>query len=1400
MKELRKELFEKIASSDKLSSFIQSSAVDGMWYWDLTDSSRYWISDSLWITLGYDPKEARENNIILESLTFPEDVQKASKASGEVVSDPSKRFKVTIRYWHKNGNIVYLDTRGTAVFDENGIPYRFFGIAHNITPQIETERRLKKERDRFKSIISSSDLGTWEWNVQTGETRFNDKWAEIIGYSLQELQPINIDTWIGNANSDDLEKSNNKLQNHFEGKSDFYVAEARMKHKAGHWVWVMDKGKVISWTEDGKPEWMVGTHQDITTKKRMERSLAKAYRNTQTLINSAPVSIAMFDSDMNYIAASPTWLKENGLENKAFIGINHYNVSSKISDSWKEVHKEALSGKTIQQDAELVNDINGQQRWIKWDVRPWYKESEIGGIIIYSDDITNLKLQKLELEKANELLLKTNEIAEIGHWKVDLVKMEVDWSDATKKIHEVSKDYKGKVEDGINFYKEGESRDKVAKIFNKAIAEGIPFDEELIIITAKGKERWVRTIGLPEMKDGQCIYIHGLFINIDKQKRYNDSVLNIAENYRSLLQSLPDKIYKTNAEGQMLASYGKGDFKEVITNSGFDDIEKEIKPTSLAKKLSDEYLLSVSEEKYFEHYDKEESSWFEVRIIPDIKSKSNLILIRDISKRKEAESELTEMGVLLERTNKIAGVGSWEVDLVDNSLTCNSTVKEILEIPKEFQLYQTNVPSFFTSEDYIAFRSSIRESIDNQATFDEEFQNLTFEGNRIWTRIVGYPEFEGSKCVRFYGVLLNIDTQKRTSEKMILKETQFRTAFESTELGMVIASVKGFIQDCNERFSDLMGYKKNDIIGSHFSRYTIKEEVAAEVEMLIEIEQGTRDSYTIEKKNVRKNGEEIWILLVISAIRDQNGNALHLIGQIFDIDEQKKTREQLKYSERRFKSVYNSTFQFIGFLKPDSVIVSLNNTALDFLGKKMEDVQGLKFAYGFWWNHTVEESDKLKDSLERAAQGEFIRYETKVFNKDLNSFTIDFSITPVWNDDGNIDILIVEGRQINELVAYRQQIEETALHLKSILDASTSIAIIEADPSGKILTFNKGAENLLGYSEEEALGSLRVADLHNKDVWNRWVSDIEGSDNINADKYSYQKVFEVINKKPDKTFEIEYQRKDKSVFPGLVSRTTIKDTSGSPKGVLVVVSDITQLKRSENDLKNLLNITTEQNKRLFNFAHIVSHNLRSHAGNLTMLLDLMIAENPNDKELEYIPYLKKAASGLMETITHLNKIAVMNANELTDLEEVDLSECVIKNINNLKAQILESNIELEVDVPKGMVVRAVPAYLESIIINLLTNAIKYRSEKRVPLIAVNATIKDDYIIINIEDNGIGIDLEKYGTKIFGLYSTFHDGKKVRDSRGIGLFITKNQVEAMGGKIEVSSIPDIGTRFSVRLLK
>jgi len=148
----------------------------------------------------------------------------------------------------------------------------------------ETEKSLRRSEERLDMAIKGTGAGLWDWNIQTGEIVFNERWAEIVEYTMEELSPANIETWNKLAHPDDLEKSSQLLEKHFAGETDYYICEVRIKHKDGHWVWVLDRGKVFEWDANGKPVRIAGTRLDITERVQAEEELKKHRDHLEQLV------------------------------------------------------------------------------------------------------------------------------------------------------------------------------------------------------------------------------------------------------------------------------------------------------------------------------------------------------------------------------------------------------------------------------------------------------------------------------------------------------------------------------------------------------------------------------------------------------------------------------------------------------------------------------------------------------------------------------------------------------------------------------------------------------------------------------------------------------------------------------------------------------------------------------------------------------------------------------------------------------------------------------------------------------------------------------------------------------------------------------------------------------------
>lgn len=284
---------------------------------------------------------------------------------------------------------------------------------------------------------------------------------------------------------------------------------------------------------------------------------------------------------------------------------------------------------------------------------------------------------------------------------------------------------------------------------------------------------------------------------------------------------------------------------------------------------------------------------------------------------------------------------------------------------------------------------------------------------------------------------------------------------------------------------------------------------------------------------------------------------------------------------------------------------------------------------------------------------------------------------------------------------------------------------------------------------------------------------------------------------PDKPFDqiIRYTHADGHTVWIRCRGMILRDEAGTPIRMLGAHTDITEVKQYSEKVSKLLEKTENQRNRLSNFAHTVSHNLRSQAGGISSLIELLEMEDPKITENELFKYLKSASAKLSETVIQLSNVALTHDIEEKDYEEIELRSFVQQNVITT-LNVKESHLyTLQNQIPEDFTVKAIPAYLESILQNLISNAIRFRDPEKEAVVKITAGELDEAYWFSVTDNGLGLDLEKYGSNLFSLHKTFHDHE---DSTGVGLFITKNQVEAMDGNIEVQSEPKVGSTFTVQL--
>ncbi|WP_405296883.1 PAS domain S-box protein [Algibacter sp. Ld11] len=573
----------------------------------------------------------------------------------------------------------------------------------------------------------------------------------------------------------------------------------------------------------------------------------------------------------------------------------------------------------------------------------------------------------------------------------------------------------------------------------------------------------------------------------------------------------------------------------------------------------------------------------------------------------------------------------------------------------------------------------------------------------------------------------------------------------------------------NNRFWEILGYspEKMPHKSSAWRDIINQDDLKAAI---INFNQHVKDPNTPYDQVLRythKKGRTVWIRSKGMAIRNNEGKAIRMVGSHLEITALKENEEFLNRCNQEAN---------IGFwdMSVENKTIKWSNTTKNIHGVSLDYEPNLETSINFYKEGSSR--TKITELVFRALNfGE-------PFNKELQIVTLQGEYKWVKvigipeKIKNNYNRVYGTIQDIDDLKKYQIKLEQSEQAFRGNFE-NAAIGMALFDKQGKWIKINQTLCDILGYTKEE-LNALSFQDITHPDDLNIDATLIEDIINETKDHYKVDK---------------RYFHKKGHIVNIHLAVSVVRDTDSEVLYFISQIIDITLLKEQETALKRIISITQDQNDRLKNFAHIVSHNLRSHSGGISALLQILKDDEPELFENEMIQLLETSSTNLEETISHLSEVVKINLSSNDNLTLIPLSNIIKKQISSLSPIAEKNNIKITDNTEKNIKVLGIPAYVESIILNFITNAIKYSSNERDSFLSINSEKKGPYVIISFTDNGIGIDLDLHKKKLFGMYKTFHDNE---DARGIGLFITKNQIETIGGKIEVTSKLNKGTTFKV----
>lgn len=492
----------------------------------------------------------------------------------------------------------------------------------------------------------------------------------------------------------------------------------------------------------------------------------------------------------------------------------------------------------------------------------------------------------------------------------------------------------------------------------------------------------------------------------------------------------------------------------------------------------------------------------------------------------------------------------------------------------------------------------------------------------------------------------------------------------------------------------------------------------------------------------------------------------------------KVTNIEIKESNERYDIVAKATSDTIWDWKIEDDSIIWNKGIYGVFGYQKEDVGSTSK----WWFDRIHPEDSLKMSVKLYS---FLEQKTEKWQDEYRFQCADGSYKYVFDrgflvkDDNGKPIRMIGA--IQDVTKQKEEEQRLRLLETVITQSKDAVMITDIDTSKNVIPniifVNSAFTDITGYPADEVIGKSPEILFGKK-------SDFLEFDKLRTAVQEYKECFvETISyKKSGEEFWINF-----SMIP-------VTDKEGEHSHWISIQRDVTVEKEREKEREQLIRELTQNNKDLKQFSYITSHNLRAPLSNLTGLLNLIEDIPIEDSELkEIINGFSKSTHLLNETINDLVKVIIIKDNPSIQKEKLFIKD-VFENVFNQLSFLISANKPiLKIDLEVETIFDINKSYLESIFLNLLTNAINYREPSRQLRITIATKVEDNNLFMTFKDNGIGIDLEKNNDKIFGLYQRFHN---YPESKGLGLYLVKSQVESMGGTISVDSNVGKGTTFTI----